>query len=294
MSQVCLRPEVEIDCLVCKLCRVHPVTLGQSGIFGGCSVAGSGVGAGATLCCSISSPAASTSLGLSAYAVRCLCARVWQIRAKHLGLVEMPTLPDEYQKVSQRPARIARVGGGISEADESVLGFCVVEEAILRQVWTVSTRGSVSFGVNLCTPFSTGFPSGASNFHCGSEYCAEGAYCLVNLPKLLERVEISDLSFSSVVTLRALAPGYLRTRLKSGQRRGSACTEHLTRRTVELVMIDLELGEGRVEGELDVGGPRRVLERMHGRRAGRHVRYAVRYETCAVVVDQGRDRSEWE
>ena len=38
--------------------------------------------------------------------------------------------------------------------------------------------------------------------------------------------------------------------------------EHLTRGRVELVMIDLQRCQRRVEGELDVGGPRRILQRL--------------------------------
>ena len=43
-------------------------------------------------------------------------------------------------------------------------------------------------------------------------------------------------------------------------------TEHFPRGAVELVMVDLQRGKRRVEGELDVGCPRRILEgvRRHG------------------------------
>lgn len=42
-------------------------------------------------------------------------------------------------------------------------------------------------------------------------------------------------------------------------------SEYFTRGRVELVMVDLERCQGRVEGELDVGGPRRILDGLqHG------------------------------
>lgn len=39
-------------------------------------------------------------------------------------------------------------------------------------------------------------------------------------------------------------------------------TEHFTRGRVQLVMVDLEGGERRVEGKFDVGSPGRILQRL--------------------------------
>lgn len=118
--------------------------------------------------------------------------------------------------------------------------------------------------------------------------------CLVDLTEFLDGVEVADQTFGTVQAVGwarkqicqyvleefpSPAPQYLLVAGESSAMYLHACrsfwnifvtdlvqAEHLSRRGIELVMVDLERGEGRVEGQLNVRDKGRVLQRHQSRR----------------------------
>lgn len=105
----------------------------------------------------------------------------------------------------------------------------------------------------------------------------------VNRPVLIDSIEVPDQPLGPAIACRYSIASQRRSMYLHARRslRHVAVIDlvqatDLSSRRVELVMVYLQVGQGGVEGQLDVGGPRRELQASH--------------DSVCIVVDSATSR----